>query len=84
MPRDGSTKKSNRFSKPVILKTIVFIKFVVSLSIVDDNPSLTIVNEERRREEPACKMTFGKIAYKMKFINVDKLIFINFNFFSFF
>ena len=30
----------------VVLKTIVFIKFVVLLTIVNDEPSLTIVNDD--------------------------------------
>ena len=37
--------------KAVVFKTIVFKKLVVSLTIVNDDPSLTIVSEERRREE---------------------------------
>ena len=39
------------FYKKSFLKTTIFVKFVVSLTIINDNPSLTIVNEERRREE---------------------------------
>ena len=35
----------------VILKMFVFIKFVVLLTIVNDDPSLTVVNKERMREE---------------------------------
>jgi len=30
----------------IVFKTIVFIKFVVSLTIVNDDPSLTIVKDE--------------------------------------
>ena len=50
-------KRNDRFSKRSFSKTIVFIKFVVSLTIVNyepsltivnDDPSLTIVNEERK------------------------------------
>ena len=29
----------------VVFKTIVFIKFAVSLTIVNDDPSLTIIND---------------------------------------
>ena len=47
------TKRSffngNRFKKRLFSKTIVFKKLVVSLTIVNDDPSLTIVNKERRR-----------------------------------
>ena len=38
----------------IVLKT-VFKKLVVSLTIVNDKPSLTIINEERRREETDIK-----------------------------
>ena len=52
------------FKKIVVFKTIVFKKLVVLLTIVNDKPSsmividdplLTIVNEERRREETNLK-----------------------------
>ena len=36
------------FLKMVVFKTIIFIKLVVSLTIVNDDPSLTIVMEERK------------------------------------
>ena len=38
--------KNDRFSKRSLLKTIVYIKFVVSLTIVNDEPSLMIVTDE--------------------------------------
>ena len=51
----SKTKRSffneNRFKKRSFSKTIIFKKLVVSLTIVSDKPLLTIVNEERRREE---------------------------------
>ena len=43
------------FVKTVVFKLIGFIKFVVRLTIVNDDPSLSIVNEEWRREEPDAK-----------------------------
>ena len=55
--------KNRSFSKRSFFKTIVFVnartivfkKLVVSLTIVIDDPSLTIVNEDRRREETDMK-----------------------------
>ena len=44
-----TTKKQN--TKRSFSKTTVFLKFVVSLTIVNETPSLTTVDEERRIEE---------------------------------
>ena len=45
----------NVLKKRSFSKTTVFKKLVVTLTIVNDDPSLKIVNEERRREETDLK-----------------------------
>ena len=46
---DDKSKTNDRFLEVSFL--IVFIQLVVSSKIVNDDPSLKIVNEDRRREE---------------------------------
>ena len=53
---DNKTKANFQtivFKKVRLLK--VFIKLVVSLMIINDVPLITIVNEEKKRKEPAMK-----------------------------
>ena len=65
---NSSFFKNGRFSKPSFFKTIVLIKFVVSLTIVTDDPSLattpslTIGNEERNPTWTYHWVVFKKIS----------------------
>ena len=65
---NSSFFKNGRFSKPSFFKTLVLIKFVVSLTIVTDDPSLTttpsltIVNEERNPTWTYHWVVFKKIS----------------------